>query len=54
MSALSIEQVRSWRPAELDTAAGVLGKASAAVDDQAQSVGRSLETALSGAGGLWA
>ena len=54
MSALTIAQVRSWRPGVLGAAAGELGSASSAVDQQARAVGRSLESALSDAGGAWA
>ncbi|MBO0846319.1 MAG: hypothetical protein J2P22_12985 [Nocardioides sp.] len=54
MSALTIPQVRSWRPDALDTAASAVSDASTLVDNQARSVGRALEEALTNAGGLWA
>lgn len=54
MSGLTITQVRAWRPGELDGAARRLGEASAQVDQEARSVGRSLEKALTDAGGFWA
>lgn len=54
MSGLTITQVRTWRPGELDVAAEAVGDAATAVDGQARSVGRSLEQALTEAQGLWA
>ena len=54
MSTLTIEQVRGWRPEALDAAASSLGEASSTVDSQATSLARSIENALTDAGGLWA
>ena len=54
MSTLTIEQVRGWQPATLDTAATTLGTASTTVDDQARALSRSIELALTDAGGSWA
>jgi hypothetical protein len=54
MSTLTIPQVRHWRPDALDAAAQAVGDASTTVDQQARSVGRALEEALTDAGGLWA
>lgn len=54
MSVLTIPQVRQWRPGDLDSAGQAVGEASAAVDTQARSVARALETALTQAGGRWA
>jgi hypothetical protein len=54
MATLTIPQVRQWRPQVLDTAAEAVGDAATAVDTQARSVGRSLEEALTDAGGAWA
>lgn len=54
MSALTIPQVRTWRPGELDAAARSVGEAATVVDEQARGVARSLEQALTEASGLWA
>lgn len=54
MSALRIAQVRQWRPGALDTAAQAVGEASTAVDREAKAISRSLEDALTDAGGQWA
>ena len=54
MSSLTIEQVRGWQPEALDTAASSLGTASTTVDDQARALSRSIEQALTDAGGAWA
>lgn len=54
VSALTIAQVRGWRPAELDTAASAVGEASARVDEQARALTRTLEQALTDARGYWA
>lgn len=54
MSALTIPQVRTWRPGELDTAARSVGEAATVVDEQARAVARSLEQALTEASGFWA
>jgi hypothetical protein len=54
MSALTIPQVRAWRPGELDTAAAAVGEASTQVDGQARALSRTLEQALTEARGYWA
>lgn len=54
MSALTIAQVRSWRPGDLDTAAAAVGEASTQVDEQARALSRTLEQALTDARGYWA
>lgn len=54
MRALTIPQVRAWRPDALDTAAGELATASTAVEDQVSVLRTALEGALEGAGGEWA
>jgi hypothetical protein len=54
MGTLTIPQVRQWRPEALDTAGQAVGEASSAVDTQARSLARALETALTEAGGQWA
>ena len=53
-AALTIPQVRSWRPQQLDAAAATVGTASDKVEQQARSVRTALEQALTGAGGYWA
>jgi hypothetical protein len=45
VTALSIEQVRAWHPATLDSAAGSLGRAGSAVESEADSVKSDIETA---------
>lgn len=54
MSTLTMPQVRGWRPEALDVAAGSVGEAADVVDREARAVGRSLEQALTEAGGAWA
>ena len=54
MTALTIAQVRTWRPADLDTAAAAVGEASTQVDEQARALSRTLEQALTEAQGYWA
>ena len=46
--------MESWRPGELDTAATAVGEASTKVDEQARSLSRTLEQALTEARGYWA
>lgn len=53
MSALTIPQVRSWRPEALDSAATELGRASDVVDAQVGVLRSSLERALESAAGQW-
>ncbi|MFC5178097.1 hypothetical protein [Nocardioides taihuensis] len=54
MSTLTVPQVRGWRPEALDVAAGSVCEAADVVDREARAVGRSLEQALTEAGGAWA
>jgi hypothetical protein len=54
VSGLTIAQVRSWRPGELDTAASALGEVSTTVDQEARALSRTLEEALTDAQGFWA
>lgn len=54
MSTLTIPQVRSWRPGDLDAAATAVGEASTQVDEQARALSRTLEQALTEARGYWA
>ncbi len=54
MSALTIAQVRGWRPGELAAAATALGEAGDVVDREARDLVRTLELALADAQGAWA
>lgn len=48
MSALTIEQVRSWHPGQLDIAATGLGTAEKTVETEAKSIASTMDTALGG------